>query len=759
MNQQATKPRKQPGLDGWMSEDLQRSGLTEGNFTMEPLESDEQLSGRLGFTRIGDTRIMDVGSYWIPYPNVPGYYRLKLREKIGDIKYLSPKGQGNHPYILPEVARLLKAYSPDKPVFITEGEKKAGKATIEGFPCVGLSGVWNFRDGKSDFIAELGQYIWTDRTVYPVFDSDIVEKEGVKRAELRLAVELINRGAKVYSVRLPNEEDRSKNGLDDYLVKYGSEAFRKLMAEAKPTIELCIDGDMRIERLVEEISRLTSSLNRDEFISKLAKAKKVPVDTIRNAVNKQRPKEDGKDEKRPEELFTPEETKKAQDILKSPDILSKMVELTTRIGYVGEKTNKQMLYLSFTSRKRPDSISTLIKGPSASGKSGLANAVLGLFPKTDILSFSFVTSKALVHWNGDLSHKILCIQEHSGSQAADYSIRTTLSEGEISIAIPIKDETTGNFTTIEKRIPAKGLVFVETTTRERVHAENQTRVFDLYMDESQEQTERILKAQAKQDDELSPELEAEMRVWRAAQTLLESYSVYIPYADKLAQVFPKEKPRVRRDFKRFLALIKTHCLLYQFQREKTAGGQLIATPGDLKAVLPIAEVVLIQSHKEISPKLEGVLITIKSYFGVNNEFTFGEIEEKNTIKERTLRRYLRELVENDLVSHNGKTGKESRYTLLSALSSLSLMKNFSSNALKILGNNEDKTKCPQMSPMSSEDSDKGIRDNEDNRGQGDVSSKNFNGEKQLDEKPLFEDKRKEDIEKGDMPNYLQGVEP
>ncbi|MGE5443209.1 MAG: DUF3854 domain-containing protein [Ignavibacteriales bacterium] len=193
-----------------MIEDLAKSGLPPDKFIIEPLKTEAELEERLGFTALTDhkgnwIKIIDIGGYWISYPNVPGYYRLKLKEKIGDAKYLSPKDRGNHAYILPQVAEVAKSYNPDKPIFITEGEKKAAKATIDGFPCIGLSGIRNFKDSEKDLLPDFDQYVWKDRIVYIVFDSDITDKFQVKHAELRLAVQLINRGARVYSVRLPND--------------------------------------------------------------------------------------------------------------------------------------------------------------------------------------------------------------------------------------------------------------------------------------------------------------------------------------------------------------------------------------------------------------------------------------------------------------------------------------------------------------------------------------------------------------------------
>ncbi|MGE5444530.1 MAG: hypothetical protein ACM3SR_08005 [Ignavibacteriales bacterium] len=426
-----------------------------------------------------------------------------------------------------------------------------------------------------------------------------------------------------------------KNGLDDFLVRYGAETLWELVRRAKPTLELHVEENTSTNLIFEELTGLNNDIERKKILKQIAVRERVSVEDVQSEFQKYTIKQKENTENEGSETFTPDELVQAEELLRSPNIMEKMLDLTTRQGYVGEEINKWMLYLSFTSRLMDNSISCVIKGVSASGKSSLAHSVLTLFPKQDVLSYSFITSKALTHFEGDLSHRILLVEERQGAEAADYSIRTSLSEGELSILIPTKNETTGDFKTTEKRIKAKGLVYVETTTRERIHPENQTRLFDLFMDESPEQTDRVLTAEAKAQDSISPELEQESKIWRAAQTLLGQCSVNIPFAERLVEAFPKDKPRVRRDFKRFLALIKSHASLYQFQRERDSSGSIIATLEDLESILPITEVVLIQSHKEISPKLEKVLEAVEKNFGVNEEFSFGELEEKVEFKDRT----------------------------------------------------------------------------------------------------------------------------
>src|SRR5262249_5448047 len=89
-----------------------------------------------------------------------GYCRLKpdrprkAKEDGKAIRYESPKGSSNIAYFPPGTLAALK--DPSVPLVITEGEKKAAKADQEGFPCIGLVGVWGWqkkrvkdKDGKA----------------------------------------------------------------------------------------------------------------------------------------------------------------------------------------------------------------------------------------------------------------------------------------------------------------------------------------------------------------------------------------------------------------------------------------------------------------------------------------------------------------------------------------------------------------------------------------------------------------------------------
>jgi len=159
------------------------------------------------------------------------------------------------------------------------------------------------------------------------------------------------------------------------------------------------------------------------------------------------------------------------------------------------------------------------------------------------------------------------------------------------------------------------------------------------------------------------------RIFQALQSELKPYPVDIPYAEILAERFPAEKVRVRRDFPRFLQLIKASALLYQHQREiKTIGGKehIVANIDDYVIAYIIGKHILTQTLKEISPRQEKILGIIRDNFPVE-EFAKRDLQEVNEIKEiadSTLRGDLKALSQVGYLDWNGEKGKNSNYKLM-----------------------------------------------------------------------------------------------
>lgn len=165
-----------------------------------------------------------------------GFKRCKLdnpRKSQGKpVKYESPSGSTNHVFVPIDTFKVLR--EPKQRMLLTEGEKKALKADQEGFPCIGLIGVYGWKDKRSErLLPELEVVDWNGREVIVVFDSDVTTKPEVQDAEARLAAQLRLLGADVKVVRLPNEPDGEKNGIDDFLVRYGKDELYRLIKKAE----------------------------------------------------------------------------------------------------------------------------------------------------------------------------------------------------------------------------------------------------------------------------------------------------------------------------------------------------------------------------------------------------------------------------------------------------------------------------------------------------------------------------------------------
>lgn len=202
----------------------------------------------------------------IPYDET--YSRVRIDAPGPDGKrYRSPAKAGNRLYVPPA---LLPSVLGDSTVtlHVTEGEFKALKAVQDGIPCVALAGVWSWKTrlhSQSLVVADFERVVWAKRRVVIVFDSDLADKPPVAWAEHALCQELRRRGAEVYVLRLPAGPRGDKFGLDDYLVTYGVEEFRRLPMltlseadqEAPPFLRMTDLADAYLLRALRPHHRLT----------------------------------------------------------------------------------------------------------------------------------------------------------------------------------------------------------------------------------------------------------------------------------------------------------------------------------------------------------------------------------------------------------------------------------------------------------------------------------------------------------------------
>ena len=242
---------------------------------------------------------------------------------------------------------------------------------------------------------------------------------------------------------------------------------------------------------------LYASRSRSEFARRTGKTLGVEADAVEAAllallVEAEKAAEEAKPEGEAQPAAMSEaERAEALAFLKREDLLDQAAKDIDALGYVGEETNKRLLYLVAVSRKLEDPLSAIVLSQSGAGKSGLTEVIERLCPPEDVVLFTRLTPQSLYYTEpGFLDRKLVIVEERQGSMEADYSIRVLQSRKKLIAAAPVKDPQTGNMRTKVFTVEARA-AFIEATTASSVNHENATRCFELAMDESQEQTRRI----------------------------------------------------------------------------------------------------------------------------------------------------------------------------------------------------------------------------------------------------------------------------
>ena len=227
------------------------------------------------------------------------------------------------------------------------------------------------------------------------------------------------------------------------------------------------------------------------------------------------------------------EREAALQLLRDPNLLTRIVDDLDACGIVGETTNKLAGYLAATSRKLSQPLAVMIQASSSAGKTSLMDAILSLMPGEEVQRFSGMTGRSLFYLDSpQIQHKILAIAEDEGLSEAAYALKLLQSEGELRHATVCRDEG-GNLVTRQHHVEGPVQIFLTTTAMD-IDEELINRCFVLSVDETDDQTGAI---QAKQRESLTAEfvrcgrqIERIRHLHQNAQRLLQRVEVFNPYA-------------------------------------------------------------------------------------------------------------------------------------------------------------------------------------------------------------------------------------
>jgi len=385
----------------------------------------------------------------------------------------------------------------------------------------------------------------------------------------------------------------------------------------------------------------------------------------------------------PEIVIDEEARSAAMALLKSPDLLDRVLRDLHTCGVVGEDTNKLTAYLACVSRKLAKPLAIIIQSSSAAGKSSLMDAVLSLMPDEERVQYSAMTGQSLFYMGEtNLKHKILAIAEEEGAHRAAYALKLLQSDGGLTIASTGKDPVTGNMVTQEYRVEGPVMIALTTTAIE-IDEELLNRCVVMTVNESREQTRAIHALQRKRQTLDGLLMEAErndlVQLHRNAQRLLRPLAVVNPYAEQLT--FLDSQTRTRRDHMKYLTLIQSIALLHQYQRPiKTVSHKgkpleyIEVALDDIALANRLAHEVLGRTLDELPPqtrKLLRLIDEMATYQCAQQVLKLGdyrfsrrELREYTQWSETQLRVHLDRLAQMEyLIAHRGTRGQTFVYEL------------------------------------------------------------------------------------------------
>lgn len=348
--------------------------------------------------------------------------------------------------------------------------------------------------------------------------------------------------------------------------------------------------------------------------------------------------------------LTPKASENAMEFLSKPNLLKNIDKLLEQSGIIGEEDNRMMLFVIASTYKMPNLLHCLIQGCSGEGKSHLLNSIAQCMPQEDVMNTTRITKKSLYHYQDkELTNKLILIQDFDGlDEEAQFAFREMQSAKFLTSSTVSKDQF-GNVRGKLKQVNCH-FASLTATTKAEVYYDNMSRSVVIGVDESLEQTLRIVKQQNQKIAGLidTDKEQQAKELLRNCIRVLKSYIVVNPYADKI--MLPLEAKMLRRLNSQFQNFVSQITILHQYQRKTDSKGRLIATKEDiLKAVEIFFSAIMIKVD-ELDGSTRQFFEKMKSYVrkqpkGTTHRFTAREIRQEMNISKSTNFKYFTMLQE------------------------------------------------------------------------------------------------------------------
>lgn len=343
----------------------------------------------------------------------------------------------------------------------------------------------------------------------------------------------------------------------------------------------------------------------------------------------------------------------ATDFLEQKDLLKSLNQLIEKAGIIGEENSRLLLFLITISYLNKNPLHGIVQGSSGSGKTHIISRIADLMPQEDVLRFTRITESSLYNWGEfDLHGKIIIIEDLDGlKEDALYALREFISNQVLRSSVTIKDKK-GNNKSSHKIVKGQ-FSSLSATTKGETYEDNMSRSFLLAVDESKEQTQRIIEYQNRRNAGEIDRNQQEKAIGFIQKVVrnLKHYEVINPFATKLN--LPEKVHKIRRLNEMYQAVIKQVTFLNQYQRE-VKNGYLITEIEDIEQATEVLFESIVLKVDELDGSLRQFYERLKKYVkNENQEFILREIRQEFNISKTQMFRYIQALTELDYIKQNG----------------------------------------------------------------------------------------------------------
>ena len=452
------------------------------------------------------------------------------------------------------------------------------------------------------------------------FDNDKAGKEAIKKYTTMLNDHPIMSQGAFSFVELPNKD------VNETLQLHDEEIFVKLLQERK-----FIFSD-------ENVSNTIISTQTIQTIEKEKIVKTEKEEIVKNS-----------------KILTP------IDFLQQKDLLKSLNQLIEKAGIIGEENSRLLLFLITISYLNKSPLHGIVQGSSGSGKTHIISRIADLMPQEDVLRFTRITESSLYNWGEfDLFGKIIIIEDLDGlKEDALYALRELISNQILSSLTSIKDKKGNNKST--NKIVKGQFSSLSATTKGELYEDNMNRSFIIAINESEEQTEKIINYQNRRNAgevDKNEEQKAINFIQKIVRNL-KHYEVINPFATQIQ--LPNNVKNKRRLNEMFQSIIKQITLIHQFQRE-VKNDFLVTEIEDIENAVEILFESIILKIDELDGSLRQFFEKLKKAFK-EESFTRFDAMEVTGFKKTQLQFYLNELVRLEYLKQIGFANKGFKYKI------------------------------------------------------------------------------------------------